>query len=196
MDGIYTLKPEIAFIEEGNELFKLYVDAETELSAEEIMAAVPDVTCIGEKKSATYYTDTAEENDEYCYDVSVKWDSDTANPEETLLYLVKQFETIDGVQFAMPESGHIAIYVMSADDYLLYPLEKTTSSETVVLGDVNCDGKVDVTDAVLMGKAASGAVELSTEQRTNADVNRNNEVDSNDTVLMMQFLVHLVDTLG
>ena len=64
-----------------------------------------------------------------------------------------------------------------------------------VVGDLNQDGSLDVTDAVLLGKAAAGAVELSAAQKSSADVNHDGTVDSSDTVKLMQFLVRLVDTL-
>lgn len=89
----------------------------------------------------------------------------------------------------------IEIYVSSPDDFILYPVEETTAAEDAVVGDLNQDGSLDVTDAVLLGKAAAGAVELSAAQKSSADVNHDGTVDSSDTVKLMQFLVRLVDTL-
>ena len=35
---------------------------------------------------------------------------------------------------------------------ILYPVEETTAAEDAVVGDLNQDGSLDVTDAVLLGK--------------------------------------------
>ena len=62
-------------------------------------------------------------------------------------------------------------------------------------GDVNLDGKVDITDAVLLNKACAGAVMLDDATKKNADCNGDSEVGSDDAVVLMQFLVHIVDKL-
>ena len=65
----------------------------------------------------------------------------------------------------------------------------TTASETTVTtkgaveaatlyGDINLDGRVDITDAVLLNKAAANAVSLSAQQQANADCDESGEVDS------------------
>ena len=197
MEGVYTLKPEISYREAGKEHFGLYVDADTELLAEDIMAAVPSVTSVSEKNAITNYTGmgTGETYTKYSYDVAVDWDANIENKPAALLDLVKQFGKVDGVQYALPEVTYIEIYVSSPDDFILYPVEETTAAEDAVVGDLNQDGSLDVTDAVLLGKAAAGAVELSAAQKSSADVNHDGTVDSSDTVKLMQFLVRLVDTL-
>ena len=207
MEGVYTLKPEISYREAGKEHFGLYVDADTELLAEDIMAAVPSVTSVSEKNAITNYTGmgTGETYTKYSYDVAVDWDANIENKPAALLDLVKQFGKVDGVQYALPEVTYIEIYVSSPDE-IPSDLEEpdageatasreTTAAEDAVVGDLNQDGSLDVTDAVLLGKAAAGAVELSAAQKSSADVNHDGTVDSSDTVKLMQFLVRLVDTL-
>ena len=83
----------------------------------------------------------------------------------------------------------------------------TSSSETTtttkggdvtpasLYGDVNQDGRVDITDAVMLNKAAANTVQLSEQQRSNADCDANNEVDSNDAVVLLKFLVSIIKTL-
>lgn len=83
----------------------------------------------------------------------------------------------------------------------------TSSSETTtttkggdvtpasLYGDVNLDGRVDITDAVMLNKAAANTVQLSEQQRSNADCDANNEVDSNDAVVLLKFLVSIIKTL-
>ena len=83
----------------------------------------------------------------------------------------------------------------------------TSSSETTtttkggdvtpasLYGDVNLDGRVDITDAVMLNKAAANTVQLSEQQRSNADCDANNEVGSNDAVVLLKFLVSIIKTL-
>ena len=71
-----------------------------------------------------------------------------------------------------------------------------TSPETVILyGDVNIDGRVDITDAVLLNKATAGSVQLSDAAMRNADCDNNQALDGNDALLLLKFLVHLVSVL-
>ena len=82
------------------------------------------------------------------------------------------------------------------------PEETTTAPVTTVsvdpsalYGDVNLDGDVDLADAVLLNKAISGAVELSTKQRINAECYADGVVTVDDSMTLLQFLVHLRNSL-
>ena len=66
---------------------------------------------------------------------------------------------------------------------------------SVLYGDVNCDSRVDITDAVLLNKAAAGVVTLNDTQRTNADCNGDKEVGSQDATTLLMFLVNIIKTL-
>lgn len=65
----------------------------------------------------------------------------------------------------------------------------------LVCGDINLDGRVDITDAVLLNKFCSGAITLDDTAKKNADCNGDGEPGSGDAVVLLQFLVHIVDTL-
>lgn len=71
----------------------------------------------------------------------------------------------------------------------------TGTSEKTVLGDVNLDGRIDITDAVLLNKTCAGVVSLTDAAKKNADCDCDGEVGSNDAVSLMRFLVHLISTL-
>lgn len=63
-------------------------------------------------------------------------------------------------------------------------------------GDVNCDSRVDITDAVMLNKAIAGVVTLGTrQQKANADCDGDGEIASNDAVALLKFLVSLVKQL-
>ena len=73
----------------------------------------------------------------------------------------------------------------------------TTTTEKIIplYGDVNCDGRVDITDAVLLNKAIAGAVELDTNARQNGDCKQDGELTLEDAVTLLQFLVHVISSL-
>ena len=66
---------------------------------------------------------------------------------------------------------------------------------SILYGDVNLDGRVDITDAVLLNKAVAGAVSLDSTAQKNADCDANNETGANDAILLLQFLVHIINSL-
>lgn len=69
------------------------------------------------------------------------------------------------------------------------------TTETVIFGDVNLDGKVDISDAVLLNKTVAGTISLSESAQKNADCDGDGETGSNDAVVLLRFLVHLIQTL-
>ena len=82
--------------------------------------------------------------------------------------------------------------------------ESTTTSTTnggsvdptLFYGDVNLDGDIDLADAVLLNKAVAGVVSLNELANKNADCNGNGTVTADDSMMLLQFLVHLINQLG
>ena len=79
--------------------------------------------------------------------------------------------------------------------------DTTTATTTVedtsgICGDVNLDGRVDILDAVLLGKAVAGAVTLNEQAKYNGDVDGEAEISSGDVIEIIRFLVHLTDRLS
>lgn len=72
---------------------------------------------------------------------------------------------------------------------------QTTAELKALYGDVNVDGRVDITDAVLLNKAAAGAVKLSAQATLNADCNADDELGNNDAIILLKFLVSLIKAL-
>lgn len=70
-----------------------------------------------------------------------------------------------------------------------------SANPDILYGDTNLDGRVDITDAVLLNKAAAGAVTLNDRASANADCNGNSELGNDDALILLKFLVHLVNTL-
>lgn len=71
----------------------------------------------------------------------------------------------------------------------------SSSDDTVLYGDVNTDGRVELVDAILLNKACAGQVTLTEEAKANANCNGAGGVDVGDAVMLLRFLVHLVDAL-
>ncbi len=72
----------------------------------------------------------------------------------------------------------------------------TAAPGDALYGDVNCDSRVEIADAVLLNKIAAGAVSItSDEQRENSDCDANGEVNSSDALVLLKFLVQLVNSL-
>ena len=98
---------------------------------------------------------------------------------------------------------------VALDDSDTPPVTTTTTTSTtetttttaapitggLVCGDINLDGRVDITDAVLLNKFCSGAITLDDTAKKNADCNGDGEPGSGDAVVRLQCLVHIVDTL-
>ena len=62
-------------------------------------------------------------------------------------------------------------------------------------GDVNLDAKIDLTDAIILNKFCADTVQLNDQQLANANCDAMGGVDLNDTIVLLQFLVHLVNEL-
>lgn len=73
---------------------------------------------------------------------------------------------------------------------------ETTSGELRVslLGDVNCDGKVTVSDAILMSRVTASdiSVDVTVQGLINGDCNRDGLKNSEDTSLILKHIAHLI----
>lgn len=65
----------------------------------------------------------------------------------------------------------------------------------ILYGDINLDGKIDLTDAILLNKYCADAVKLSEQALLNADCDANGDTDMNDSIALLRFLVHIVNAL-
>ena len=72
---------------------------------------------------------------------------------------------------------------------------KAAPVSSILYGDTSMDGRVDITDAVLLNKAIAGAVELDTNARQNGDCKQDGELTLEDAVTLLQFLVHVISSL-
>ena len=74
----------------------------------------------------------------------------------------------------------------------------TTTTKPVydnIYGDINLDGVVDLTDAIMLNKQVAGVIMFTSVQQKNADCYRDGSIDDKDTTALMQFVISLIDTL-
>ena len=117
----------------------------------------------------------------------------TASTEETAL-------TTESTAASTESSDTTAVSSEETTTTATETTSAATSSEqvnpsAVLYGDVTLDGRVDITDAVLLNKATAGQVELNVQAKGNADCNADGQTDSNDAVCLLRFLVHIINTL-
>lgn len=73
--------------------------------------------------------------------------------------------------------------------------ERIYATQSILIGDADLDGRITLMDAVLLSKAVNGSVAISDAQKISMDCDGDGDITANDTTALMQFLVHLVDTL-
>ncbi len=77
----------------------------------------------------------------------------------------------------------------------------TTTADPVpaagIIGDVNSDGDVDVSDAVLLARfiAEDSAAIIDNAGQINADTNHNGNLETADITLLLQFIAKMIDSL-
>ena len=99
---------------------------------------------------------------------------------------------VDGEILNVQDSGAT---LPTIDEVIANDKDTKEDEVSTLVGDVNLDGNIDLTDAVILGKIISGSVEMNDQQKQNADCTKDSSVTTDDTQLLMQFLMHNVETL-
>ncbi|MBQ9906168.1 MAG: S8 family serine peptidase [Oscillospiraceae bacterium] len=75
--------------------------------------------------------------------------------------------------------------------------EAYTPQAKALAGDVNLSGTTDVSDAVLLARfvAEDSTANITAQGRANADCNQNGMPDSDDVILILQYIVHIIEKL-
>ncbi|MDD7185075.1 MAG: dockerin type I domain-containing protein, partial [Oscillospiraceae bacterium] len=81
--------------------------------------------------------------------------------------------------------------------YINYSVESSSSTETGLKGDANCDGSVDIADVVsiaaYVGDSANNT--LKAQGIINADVQGNNGINATDALTVQQYLANIITSL-
>ncbi len=66
-------------------------------------------------------------------------------------------------------------------------------TDTVLLGDVNCDSAVDVRDATLLKQSVVKLITLNDSQKANADVISDGIIDVKDLGQLLKYIIKVID---
>ena len=72
----------------------------------------------------------------------------------------------------------------------------SSGESDILIGDVNADGKINITDATMIQKAVAELIELTDEQKKAADTNADGKVDITDATMIQKYVAELIDHLG
>ncbi|MGN1402716.1 MAG: dockerin type I repeat-containing protein [Ruminococcus sp.] len=156
---------------------------------------------------ATYALDSSAQT--FAGTLSVLSESPNATNYDTTIEILLDDEMVYSYRMTpgfTPQDIHISLEGASTITISVYDNEETScgtsfcigtevSSDSVLYGDINLDGKISIIDAVLLNKATNGSVTLNEQARKNADCNANGELDADDAITLLKFLVHLIDSL-
>ncbi len=110
----------------------------------------------------------------------------------------------NGVVIGVSEGDTYVIVEDSAGQVKTIKVIVSNTVQTTVLplivpdtlyGDVTLDGKIDLTDAIMLNKYCADVVSLSEQAIANGDCNENGQTDTNDSIALLRFLVHLISAL-
>ena len=72
------------------------------------------------------------------------------------------------------------------------PNNSEPDTTTSMLGDVNCDGEIDILDIVALNKSILGQKKLNQQEFKNADVDKNGKAEPVDSLSIMNYIVKLI----
>ena len=98
---------------------------------------------------------------------------------------------LNGFCLTMNDDGSISTAFRSGSEAQSWNIESAKAPKTLA-GDLNCDGAVTVTDAILMARiVAESTVTVSETGLSNADMDCNDMLDANDTVLILKAIAKM-----
>lgn len=122
----------------------------------------------------------------------------------TLFNTIKVYsenQNIQGYEFDCSDCNEFSVYGYSSNEVLKdccnkyqipFILLENTSEET--RGDVTGDGRIDILDVISINKAILGKENLTDSQNKVADVNKNDKVDSSDSLMILKYIVGLINS--
>lgn len=78
--------------------------------------------------------------------------------------------------------------------FIIRAPEEASTQPTVQLGDVDCTGEVDISDAILLARylAMDTEVRITRQGLLNADVNHSGALDAEDITMLFRYIAHLI----
>ncbi|MBE6850438.1 MAG: hypothetical protein E7504_01680 [Ruminococcus sp.] len=103
-------------------------------------------------------------------------------------YTVTKFET-------SLSNGSVTVGTKETDPPETDPPATDPPATDAVYGDVDCNGKVDILDIIVLNKNLLGAADVTPQGKINADVNKDGKPGSDDSLSILKFIVKLIDKL-
>lgn len=159
-----------------------------------ISVRTPQLVALNEEQFLVMWEEVDSEHNITVKAVTINSEGTATSKVETLNYRLSDCQPIFNtsnqcVQWYASNNTALTFYTLDP-----YGLSENNTLETLY-GDVNLDGEIDITDCVLLNKCLTGAVKLNKTAKRNADVDQNNEIDTSDTIYLLQFLIRVIDTL-
>lgn len=162
--------------------------AELQYDPEVFEVSVADIV-LGNSKGVDHVT-----FDEESGEIEVYYANDVTFQSGTAILKIK-LHVLSDAQTGITRTGlnSLELYATDSDDYTVIENESNLevtikkSSTKMILGDVNQDKKVNLTDAKMIMKYCNGQIKLSATQKKNADVNKDGKVNLTDAKLVMKF---------
>ncbi|WP_289027582.1 dockerin type I repeat-containing protein, partial [uncultured Ruminococcus sp.] len=159
-----------------------------------ISVRTPQLVALNEEQFLVMWEEVDSEHNITVKAVTINSEGTATSKVETLNYRLSDCQPIFNtsnqcVQWYASNNTALTFYTLDP-----YGLSENNTLETLY-GDVNLDGQIDITDCVLLNKCLTGAVKLNKTAKRNADVDQNNEIDTSDTIYLLQFLIRVIDTL-
>ena len=121
---------------------------------------------------------------------------ETANVINTWLRnVIPTFDPWDPETIVTPSRTPITTTATELQTQTTSTMITTTSIPSTLCGDINLDGTIDISDAVLLQKYATGMIDLNQQQQLNGDCNADGSTDAQDALSLLRFLVQLTDVL-
>ena len=138
------------------------------------------------------------------YNISLTKDGESVQPtgevtvkipcenENAKVYRVEADGTLTDMN-ARFEDGFL---IFVTEHFSLYVVTEPKKEPDILLGDLNGDNKVDITDATVVQKSVAELIELDEKQKKAADTNKDGKVDITDATLIQKYIAELIDFLG
>lgn len=116
---------------------------------------------------------------------------------------LKNLPSLKNVYFENKESQNVHLDITDCENLTVYNYESginqvlyesMTSELSTFTGDVNSDGVVNILDVITINRAILGKEKLTDSQNKAADVNKNDKVDSLDSLLIMKYIVGIINS--
>ena len=134
------------------------------------------------------------------YDITLQKDGGSILPDGKVKIKLPVPADIDGDKcrvYFIDGDGKTDMNAVFVDGFLVLEAENfgtctcavvSTEAPAIILGDVDGDGKIKISDVTMIQKSAAYIVTLSDEQSISADINKDGRVNVNDATAIQKYI--------